>query len=258
VSEAPSYAILGRGRWANRIHGILAGEGRRSVFIEGARRNPSESESDYIARLAGRLSDSASQIAWLCTSPGPHVPLMAEAAVTAGLHVIVEKPWLLSHSETQPLSSLAISKRVLAAVHCEYCLLEGIEHWRAQFGQGAGLLFGGHFHVNRSDHLGIPAIDNLGYHLLAIREYAVPESISAEISCAYERPDERRVWLESGHKTIGSIDFLGSDEPIIQRYIAKFEAALDGPSFPFDLDFAARTAAALASWKQRKEKSHNS
>jgi hypothetical protein len=252
VSEAPSYAIVGRGRWANRIHGILAGEGRRSAFIECTRRNPTESESDYKTRLAGRITESASQIAWLCTSPGPHVPLIAEAAITAGLHVIVEKPWLLTHSETQPLASLALSGRVLVGVHYEYCLLDGVERWRTQFEPGAGRAFNGQFCVNRSDHLGVPAIDNLGCHLLAIREYAVPKSVPGEIRCAYEEPDARRVWIAKAGKTIGSIDFLGSIEPIIQRYIARFEAAVDGARFPFDLDFAARTAQALASWKQRE------
>jgi predicted dehydrogenase len=250
VPEAPSYAIVGRGRWANRIHGILAGEGRRSAFIEGTRRNPTESESEYKTRLTGRITDSASQIAWLCTSPGPHVPLMAEAAITAGLHVIIEKPWLLSPSETQPLASLARNRRVLVGVHYEYCLLDGVEGWRTQFEPGAGLTFSGQFCVNRSDHLGVPPIDNMGCHLFAIREYAVPKSFPAEIRCAYDATDRRRVWIANTDKTVASIDFLGSNEPIIQRYIAKFEAAVDGARFAFDLDFAARTAEALRSWKQ--------
>jgi predicted dehydrogenase len=257
VPEAPSYAIVGRGRWANRIHTILAGEGRRSVFIEGTRRNPSESESDYKIRLAARITESASQIAWFCTSPGPHVSLMAEAAITAGLHVIIEKPWLLTHSETEPLARLAASKRVLAAVHYQYCLLEGVEKWRTQFDRSAGLIFSGHFCVDRPDHLRVPAIDNLGCHLFAIRQYAVPKSVPGEIRCAYEQTDRRRVWIADDHRTVASIDFLGSNEPIIQRYIATFEAALGGASFGFDLDFAASTAEALASWKQREETSRN-
>jgi predicted dehydrogenase len=257
VPEAPSYAIVGRGRWANRIHTILAGEGRRSVFVEGTRRKASESESDFKTRLTARITESASQIAWLCTSPGPHVSLMAEAAITAGLHVIVEKPWLLPHSETEPLARLATSKHVLAGVHYQYCLLDRVEKWRTQLDQGAGLIFHGHFCVDRPDHLRVPAIDNLGCHLFAIREYAVPKSVPGEIRCAYEQPDARRVWTANDGKTIASIDFLGSDEPIIQRYIAAFEAALGGASFPFDLDFGASTAEALAWWKQRKDASRN-
>lgn len=257
MSEAPSYVILGRGRWANRIHTILAGEGRRSVFVEGTRRNPCESESDFKTRLTARITESASQIAWLCTSPGPHVAVMAEAAITAGLHVIVEKPWLLPRSETEPLARLATSRRVLAGVHYQYCVLDRIEKWRAEFDQGAGLIFNGHFCVDRLDRLNVPAIDNLGCHLFAIRQYAVPKSVPGEIRCAYEQPDARRVWTANGGKTIASIDFLGSSEPIIQRYIAAFEAALGGAWFPFDLDFAASTAEALASWKQRDPASRN-
>jgi predicted dehydrogenase len=257
VSEGPSYAIVGRGRWANRIHTILAGEGRRSVFIEGTRRNPSESEADFKARLTARLTESASQIAWLCTSPGPHVSLMAEAAIGAGLHLIVEKPWLLPHSETEPLVRLATSRHVLAGVHYQYCLLDRVEKWRTQFDQGARLTFSGHFSIERSDRLGVPAIDNLGCHLFAIRQYGVPKSVPGEIHCAYEQPDERRVWMANEGKTIESIDFLGSGELIIQRYIAAFEAGLGGAPFPLNLDFAASTAEALASWKQRAEASRN-
>jgi hypothetical protein len=34
---------------------------------------------------------------------------------------------------------------------------------------------------------------NLGCHLLAIREWAVPASEVSEVHCGYELPDERQV-----------------------------------------------------------------
>jgi hypothetical protein len=246
MNEAPSYAVLGRGRWAKIMQGILAGEGRRSTLIEDTRRAERESETDYKARLFARMKGSAAQIAWLCTTPGPHVPLMTEAAVDAGLHVIVEKPWLHSREQTRAVSEFARFKGRLIGIHHEYCLLDGIQEWRKRFGGGKGLQFGARFSMNRPNRVGISPIDNFGCHLLAIQEYAVPKSGLAGISCEYERPDERRVWLENDQRTIASVDFLGSSERIIQRYISAFEAALDTGSFPFDLDFATRVAERLA------------
>jgi hypothetical protein len=254
MPDSPAYAILGHGRWAHTIRDVLTGEGRRCVFIEDARRETTETDSDYKQRLAKKMADSGSHIAWLCTLPGPHVLLLIEAAIGAGLHVIAEKPWPYSPNHTRTLQDLAAATGRQVGVHFEYCLLDAVEKWRNQFDRGAGLRFGGRFHLRGQDRLGIPAADNLGCHLLAIREYAVPQSRLAAISCEYERADERRVWLETNHQEIAPINFLGSKEPIIQRYVAKFERGLDGAAFPFDLEFGARTAAALSAWKLQGEK----
>lgn len=250
MTEAPSYAILGRGRWAGVIRDVLAGMGRRDTSIEDARRKPSETDSGYKARLSAKLAESRAEIAWICTLPGPHVLLMTEAALAAGLHVIAEKPWPYSLGETRPCLDLSRAKRRHVGVHFEYCLLDAVESWRSQFHRGAGLAFGGHFRVAGPDRLGMPAIDNLGCHLFAIREYAAQESQVSEIVCDYESMNERKVWLERDRREVASTSFSENKEPIIQRYIAKFEGALDGASFAFDLEFAARVAGSLARWKQ--------
>ena len=83
-------------------------------------------------------------------------------------------------------------------------------------------------------------MQNLGSHLVAMREYAVPQSGLSEILCGYELPDERMVWLKSGNERVASIDFLGSREPIVQRFLALFEKSLFGKPFPFDFAFAQR------------------
>jgi hypothetical protein len=197
------------------------------------------------------MKASGARIAWLCVAPGPHVCLMIQAAMEAGLHVIVEKPWYGSSEETQRLQSLARSKRRLLAIHFEYLVLKEVEEWRANFYPGGGCGFGGRFFLSRSDQSGIPAIDNLGCHLLAIREYAVPASQVSEIQCAYERPDERLVWFDKGDEPVSSIDLFNHGQPIIQRFMQKVEAALDGAAFPFDLDFARRVAVELDAHKSR-------
>lgn len=250
MAEIPSYAIVGRGRWAHTMCGILAAERRRTITIDNTRRQPLESDTSYKSRLSESIAASGAQIAWLCVPPGPHIPVMVEAAIGAGLHTVVEKPWQCSRSESKSLQALAQARRLLVAIHYEYCLLEGVESWRHEFNEGVGLCFGGRFTSSRSDSPATLSIDNLRSHLLAIRAYAAPKSHVAEIRCGYGLPDERSVWVETQGRRIASIDFLGNSEPIIQRFIGRLEAALDGADFPFGLDFASRVSDDVNALKQ--------
>jgi predicted dehydrogenase len=252
MREGPAYVILGRGRWAKKMHPIIDGERRAVAAIEETRQRQSENESAYVSRLAEAMKASAAQIAWLCVTPGPHVSLMICGALEAGLHIIVEKPWYGSQDDTERLQALARARRRLIAVHFEYLLHRQVENWRKTFHPGAGLRYGGHFFLSRADHSGIPAIDNLGCHLLAIREFAVPASEVSQIQCEYQRPDERLVWLERGAQRISSINLFLNSERIIQTFMKKVEAALDGAAFPLDLNFALRVANQLNACKARR------
>lgn len=238
MAEGPSYVILGRGRWAGRMQNILAAESRCVANIQETRRTPGEADAAYRSRLAEAMSASNAQIAWLCVLPGAHVPIMIDAALDAGLHVVAEKPWQVSQRATASLVARAKSLRRLVAVHFEYCFLEEVERWRRDFHPGAGLRFGGHFFLDRPDHTGMTAMDNLGSHLLAIRAYAVPQSAVQEIRSGYEQPDERCVWVERGNALAASINLLANKERIIQKFIATVEASLEGAEFPLDLEFA--------------------
>jgi predicted dehydrogenase len=177
---------------------------------------------------------------------------MLKAAITAGLHAVSEKPWLYSKAESESLLALAGERGSLLAVHYQYCLLDAVERWRRDFNQGAGLCFGGRFTLGRADRLGIPALRNLGSHLLAIRAYAASLASVSEIQCGYDQPDQREIWLEAGSQQISSICFFPTKEPIIQRFIRRLEPALDKLEFPFDLRFAARVADDIAAYERRK------
>jgi hypothetical protein len=48
------------------------------------------------------------------------------------------------------------------------------------------------------------------------------------------------VWLDSDKQRIATLEFLGSKEPIVQRFVARFENSLDGKPFRFDFAFAQR------------------
>jgi hypothetical protein len=224
------------------MQSILAAENRRVVGISETRRATGETDTTYRSRLSEAMTASDAQIAWLCVLPGHHVPIMIEAALDAGLHLIVEKPWQGSQRVTSAIVARAKSLRRLIAVHFEYCLLEEVERWRRDFHPGTGLRFGGHFLLSRPDHTGMSAMDNLGSHLLAVRAYAAPQSAIQEIRCGYEQPDERCVWLEKRNTRAAFIDLLANKEPIIQRFAAKVEASLEETDFPFDLEFALRVA----------------
>ncbi|HEV2196217.1 MAG TPA: Gfo/Idh/MocA family oxidoreductase [Candidatus Acidoferrum sp.] len=251
MAEAPAYVILGRGRWAQKMEVVLAGEKKKIATISETRQRSSETDASYVSRLAEAMKASQAEIAWLCVSPGPHVSLMIQAGLDAGLHVIAEKPWYGSAADTERLQALARARGRLIGVHFEYLVHGEVEKWKSSFYRGSGLRFGGHFFLGRADHLGLPAIDNLGCHLFAIREFVVPASEIVEMQCAFERPDERLVWLEQGGRRIASINLFKGSEGIIQDFMKKVEAALDGAAFPFDLDFALRVANQLNAFKQR-------
>jgi len=251
MAEGPAYVILGRGRWAQKMQPIIAGAGRTVTTIEETRQQRSESESGYTSRLAEAMKTSRAEIAWLCVAPGPHVSPMIHAALEAGLHVIAEKPWYGSAAHTERLQALARARRRLIGVHFEYLVHSEVEKWKSSLFPGSGLRFVGHFFRGRPYHGHIPAIDNLGCHLFAIREFAVPASEIVEILCAYERSDERLVSLEQHGRWITSIDLFKGSEHIIQDFMKKVEAALDGAAFPFDLDFASRVANQLIAFKAR-------
>ena len=242
MADGPAYAILGRGRWARRMQSILAAENRSVLTIGETRQTSSESAASYRSRLAENLRESGAQIAWLCVLPGPHVTTMLDAALDAGLHVIVEKPWMGAPGATESIRARAESLGRLIAIHYEYCLLGEVARWRADFYPGAGLHFSGHFFLSRPDHTGMHALDNLGSHLLAIRAHAVPRSALREIRCCYEQADERCVWLERRNARAASINLLEHNEPIIQRFFQQFESAMTGVGFPFGLNFALRVA----------------
>jgi predicted dehydrogenase len=242
MAEGPSYVILGRGRWATRMHGILVAESRRVASIPDARRTSGEDDDAYRSRLTKAMSASGAQITWLCVLPGPHVATMIDAALDAGLHIVVEKPWQGPQRTTASLIAKAKSHRRLIAIHYEYCLLKEVERWHRDFYPGTGFRFGGHFFLSRPNQTGMDAMDNLGSHLLAIRIYAAPKSELQELRCGYEQPDERAVWLEKRNTRVAFIDLLANKERIIQRFIAKVEGSLEGAEFPLDLEFALRVA----------------
>jgi hypothetical protein len=246
MSRGLAYAILGRGRWAGKIRTILTAENREVVDLAESRQCANEGIAEYRARLADQIHAQRAEAVWLCVPPGPHVHVMIEAALDAGVHIVAEKPWYGSRQVTAALIERSRSVDRIVAIHYQYCFLSEVEAWRTQFGLDSGIRFGGRFFVNRVNRTGIPAIDNLGSHLASIRAFAVPKSELAEIHCGYQQADERCAWLERESQRFACLDLLAAKEPIIQRFIGKFEAAIEEGKFPLDLNHALRVSEDLA------------
>jgi Oxidoreductase family, NAD-binding Rossmann fold len=246
MSRGPVYAILGRGRWAGKIHTILTAENRDVFDLVESRQGANEGISEYRSRLADQIRAQGAQAVWLCVPPGPHVNVMIESALDAGVHVIAEKPWYGSRQVTTALIERSRALGRIVAINYEYCFLQEVETWRINFASKSGIRFGGRFFLNRVNRTGVPAIDNLGSHLASIRAFAVPKSELADIHCGYEQADERCAWLERESHRFAFIDLLAAKEPIIQRFIEKFEAALEVGGFSLDLNHALRVAEDLA------------
>lgn len=251
MGNDPAYIIVGKGRWGVRMQALLVGEGRRVEFAPSPRREAGESDAEYEARVSRGFAGGAGQIAWLCVPPGAHVPPLIRAAIAAGLHVIVEKPWNYSGEKTAALQRAADAKNLKIGVHFEYCFLSAVERWRREYTQQADLRFGGIFNTSVSDHMGVSAMQNLGSHLFSIHEYAAPFAAIGEIRCAYDSGNQRTVWLESGKRRVDEIDLLAHQEPIIQRFLARFESGLFGDAFPIDLGFAQRVKETMDAFVQR-------
>ena len=249
LGVGPKYTILGNGRWAGVIHRILAHD-RQVAIVGQTRRREGESVDEYQRRIASSLAETGATVAWICVPSGPNTPVLAEAAIDSGMHVIVEKPWRSGKPAGQLLMAQAHARGLLIGVHFEYCLLDGVEAWRHDQRLGTELRFSGRFTTSRPNRLGIPPLENLGSHLFAIHLYAVPEAAISQIYCGYEEVDERIISIEDDSHPVAAIDFTFNREPIIQRFIARFESGLEGNPFPFTLDFAAEVSEALAAYRK--------
>ncbi len=237
--DAPEYLVVGSGRWAGVIGTVLSGMRRRVRVLSGTRRGNRETADSFGARLSNEMRDSGAAIAWICVPPCPELPQIVESAVTAGLHVIVEKPWLCSRATSERIAESARWRGVLVAVHFQFCFLDGVEALNCRAATLVAPCFSGVLPVSRSDRLRISALFNLGSHLIAIREYAVPGSRLTAIRCAYQSTDERFVRITTGAGEAESIQ-LQTDEPLIQRFVERFEGARHSMQFPLDLRFASR------------------
>jgi predicted dehydrogenase len=118
-------AILGAGNVA--IHGHLPGWLARSDVEIGAAADPRPAGRDAFSKLLPKarwygsveelLSGERIDFADICSPPAMHAGLI-RACLEQGVHVLCEKPLVLSREELDPLAGLARAKGLaLATVH---------------------------------------------------------------------------------------------------------------------------------------------
>ena len=222
MNVSPRYTVLGDGRWARVLVDVLAQMDRRATTVAAVRQRSGEDDDAYRKRLRDSLAE-AGDIVWVSVPPGPQSVVMVEAALDAGQHVIVEKPWPASPAQSSRLETRATNLGLRCAVHFQYPFLDAVQSLRQCVGDGAGVVLSGQFTIARASHNGIPASQNLGSHLLAIWRMVFPQSELGSMIVGYERENCRMLRLE-GHEVSHIIDFTHNFEPIIQRFVAAFEA----------------------------------
>lgn len=235
-----TYAVIGRGAWGKQIANILNGMGRSVMVLPISRRHGGQSIEQYQSAVNKHLIKSScnQDVVWLAVPPNDQV-LLASLLLENKYHVIVEKPWMASSQESSDIMATAQSSNRQISVHYQYCLLDELTKTRIEYNSCAeDVIFSGVFTIARPNRLKIPALANLGSHLLAIRQYHFPGTTLGNIQSAYESESQRMCCLQDNSRSL-KVNFLGNREPLVQRFIHEFEASIhnDRPN-RFGLEFA--------------------
>lgn len=242
------YAVLGRGRWGNAVHAALRGMGRR-VAGSGLGRpagdvagGPDGRYADLLRAELDRLAREA-DILWMAIPPRDQVLVLREA-LRAGLHVIVEKPWMADGEATRRLSEQAREEGRVVGVNFQYCLQDEVRQLAARICEAGEtpVRFLGRFTISRENRLGLPALENLGSHLMAIRNRYFGRAEVAGLVAGYLEQDER--WFCVATDAAEHVcDLSGGGQDTVADLARLFETAVrEGAGFPFDLCFARRVA----------------
>lgn len=244
MPSGPKYLVIGAGRWGAVIERILRELGRDvSILHRGARQEPGESAGDYSDRLERWIANHHADIAWICIPPVPQLTVVAQAALHAGMHVVLEKPWPFDDSTTAAVVEAAAANNRRVAVHFQYCYLDGLQVLAQRAETENCCKLNGTFTLSRSNRLGISASINLGSHLVAIHALHFPQIAFERISVGYGMKDARTISLSglpAGAQN-NQIDFTNNREPLVQRFVGACESAFfEGSAVALDLAFARR------------------
>ncbi len=238
--ELLKYGVIGSGRWGSVIKKILSTGSEMVISFDISRRHKSETRKNYKNNIKRYLQRNIEQVdvIWIAVPPKDQ-DILIESVLDYGKHVIVEKPWMCDQMVTSELVNHAKFVDRQVAVHYQYCYLDALKHVPfALHNSQDGMYFWGEFCISRSNRLSIPAIYNLGTHLLAIKELYFPDAFIKGIHTGYNMLDKRRIRIQSTTQCY-EIDFQNNNEPLIQRFIFDFENHLNSKKeFPLNLMFS--------------------
>jgi hypothetical protein len=231
------YGVIGNGRWGKIISELLSSISEGVLILNSEKRLLGEDDIQYKARLKKLLQSSGIHdvdIVWIAIPAKDH-KVVIESVLSHKKHIVVEKPWLLSADEIYYLSGLARDSGKRIGVHYQYCYLNKLPLIAKVVRNLKGVSFQGEFCISRFNRLKIPAINNLGVHLLAIKNVHFPNSHIKKIHSKYEAEDLRNVSI-SHPNYFSKINFLKNDEHLIERFISDFEnSIIKNKIFPLDL-----------------------
>ncbi len=235
------YIVVGQGRWGSQVSNILKKCGCKTSACPISRPGKDENLESYREKAHAIFKKAASNadIVWLAIPP-PNQALLADAALDAGLHVVAEKPWTSPQAISKQLAIKAQAKGLLFGVHYQYCLLNSAQLLSAKLHgpEDVAQSFSGRFTISKKNRLGLSALENLGSHLLAIRQFHFPKSSLGQIVVAYDAKNCRYFELKTPKKT-HRVNFLDCKQPLVQEFISMFEECLNTEKdFPLNLQFA--------------------
>lgn len=233
------YAVVGNGKWGAQISEILLKQNKEVESLDISRRKKNITKKKYKEYVFKLLEERAGDldIIWLAVSPGDQ-DVLIRCALDVGCNVVVEKPLMINYEQTLEIMNYAKSLNLQVAMHYQYCFLENILEIQKKIQESYvdKLTFSAEFLIPRENRLGIPAVYNLGSHLLAIKCFHFPTAKTKYINTGYKSLESRLIKVKSMEKEY-ILNFLNNSEPIVQRFIESFEAALVSSTiFPINLE----------------------
>lgn len=253
MMSMPRYAIIGSGRWGGRMALLLQERGNSAELVKLPYRDQSKSEIAKSRAIIEALEQAVStvDIVWLALPPGEHQTLLAEAALSLGKNVIVEKPWRLSSEEADRFTTMIIERGLQIGIHFQYCFLDRLVELSRDSNAGDACTFNGTFTISGPDRLAIPPVYNLGSHIVAIWLRHFPKSRLSNVTASYDSLDSREIALVSDTEN-KRYSFLSSDEPIIQRFLTDFEKSIrDNSVFSLGPQFCRNVNEAIETMTQQ-------
>lgn len=226
---AKRFAILGAGRWGGIVAQAVRRIGHQAEILTGLRLAPGQSWDDYRMAWQHSLAGTGIDIVWIATPPGDHVVPLCHACLDAGIHVIIEKPWMGKRNDMISLISKATARGLLVAVNYQYLFLDFVEAARKKWASVVGnkrhidIIFT----IDRPPRSALPAIYNLGAHLFAIKMALDENAEISDMNVGYCMKNARQIIVSDAEKS-EVFDFTNNSEPILERFIQRYVRAVDG------------------------------
>lgn len=231
-----TFAIIGN-NWGNKIYNILLE--LKCKVIKVNLKSPKNYKNDdaYIKNLRKQLTliKKDYKIIWIAITPNKKKQFqIVKECLKKKFHLIIEKPWLVSRTETEYLKKIQKKNNLLVGFHFEYLYLNFLKKNRLKFKNLVNDLVL-NFHV-KNKNLKKNHKSELGSHLTAIKKYYFPKTKKYKMNTGFKK-NLRNISIKIKNKKI-LFNFTNNTENIIQKFIKDYTNHLKkNKKFKFDFDF---------------------